>query len=48
MKVKELILWETEDGTLLTEEPRYFFGFQCGECDKLYEDLDEAKECCKE
>ena len=22
--------------------------FQCGECDELYDDLEEAKECCKE
>ena len=22
--------------------------YQCGECDELYEDEDEAKECCKE
>ena len=22
--------------------------FQCGECGEVYDDLDEAKECCKE
>mgnify|MGYP001567609093 CR=1 FL=1 len=22
--------------------------YQCGECEELYEDRDEAKECCKE
>ena len=26
------------------EETRY----QCGECEEIYEDKDEAKECCKE
>lgn len=22
--------------------------YQCGECEEVYEDIDEAKECCKE
>lgn len=31
-----------EDLTELVEQ------FQCGECEEIYKDRDEAKECCKE
>ena len=32
-----------EDGPIPEEETRY----QCGACEEVYEDKEEAKECCK-
>ena len=51
MKVKSIkaIACPECDGKILVEDipvPQEFF--QCGECDEMYEDREEAKECCKE
>lgn len=38
-----------EDDFLLEDDlPKLTERYQCGECDEIYEDRDEAKECCKE
>jgi hypothetical protein len=29
------------------DEPEYTPGYQCGECETIYIDKDEARECCK-
>lgn len=51
MKVKTVKGYRcpTCDEFFLKEElPEVEEIYQCGECEELYEDRDEAKECCKE
>ena len=39
---------EAEDGFLPKEDlPGLSERYQCGECDSIYEDRDEATNCCK-
>ena len=36
-----------DDECVGTNEPEYRTAYQCGECETVYLDKDEAKECCK-
>ena len=52
MKVKAIkgydIAGAGDDFLLKDELPELTERYQCGECDTIYEDRDEAKKCCKE
>lgn len=51
MKVKKLKGYECpECGDFFIEEdlPDLVERYQCGECEEIYEDRDEAKKCCRE
>ena len=51
MKVKEvkgICCPECGEVILAEDIPEKETYYQCGECDAIYEDRDEAKECCKE
>ena len=53
MKVKSIKGYEIEDveqdGFVQKDDlPLLSERYQCGECNELYEDRDEALECCKE
>ena len=51
MKVKAVKGIECPDcSTFILDEdiPETEVRYQCGECDEIYSDRDEAKECCKE
>lgn len=51
MKVKEVkgtVCPECAEFILEEDMAEESTRFQCGECNEIYEDRDEAKECCKE
>lgn len=53
MKVKVVKGYDVSDaieGEFLLKEdlPELTERYQCGECEEIYEDREEAKECCKE
>lgn len=53
MKVKGVKGWicpACDEFSLVEEEPLPVLEtrFQCGKCEEVYEDREEAKECCKE
>ena len=43
----ELYVYDEEGGCAGTDEPSYVPAWQCGECETVYLDKDEAKDCCK-
>lgn len=50
MKVKKavgVVCPECEAFIRKVDMPGEVTWFQCGECEEIYEDRDEAKECCK-
>ena len=36
-----------EEGAGADHEPQKTKAYECGECEEVYQDRDEAKECCK-
>ncbi len=47
--VKGYDVLDAEDDFLLKDDlPNLTERYQCGECDEIFEDRDEAKECCRE
>ena len=47
-QVKGIICPECEEFILKDDIPEEDIRYQCEECGEIYEDRDEAKECCKE
>lgn len=45
----EVVVFDyNDDGECLGEdEPEYLEAWMCGECEEVYQDRDEAKDCCK-
>ena len=46
--VKGIACPECDAFHLKDDIPEIVERYQCGECEEIYEDRDEAKECCKE
>lgn len=51
MKVKEvkgIVCPECDEFIMKDDVPEVATRYQCGECEEVYEDIDEAKDCCKD
>jgi len=46
--VKGIVCPECDEFILKDDIPEVEERYQCGECEEIYEDRDEAKECCKD
>jgi len=46
--VKGIVCPGCDEFVLKEDIPEVEERYQCGECEEIYEDRDEAKECCKD